>query len=392
MQIIQLYTIVNTLAEQSLGMKDLTPTNASFVKVGETVMSSERNKDSFLKTLYDYEGKTVIAIRAYESNRKNTLYREPFEYGALLRKISYTMPKAQENPAWRSVNDPSASLQEKTPLTIRQYFFSGLSTWEVPGTIPDDQLKTAFKNAEDMAAFIAGIFTNMNNAMEIAYENANNTAIGSFIAAIVNSGNTVCSVNVLKEYNTIFSKSLKAANCMYNMDFLRYTAQRIKTVSQDMENMSVTFNTVGQERFTKQPLQVLEVLSKFASAFDTYLQSDVFHNELTKMPYYSTVPYWQGSGKSWAFEDVSAIKLTVDGENNTPVELTATGVIAVLRDRDSVATTIDDRRTRSFYDAHNEVTNYWEKANVAYFRDMSENGVVFYVEDEPEPVTPPQVG
>lgn len=388
MNVTQLYTIINSLATQSLGMSDLKPTKADFVAVGETVLSTQNNKDTFLNALYDYTGKTVIAIRAYESKRRDTLYRDPFEYGAIMRKISYTMPKAQENPAWRDVTQPSASLQEKTPLSIRQYFFRGVSTWEVPGTIPDDQLKSAFANPEDMAAFISGIFINMDNAMKIAYENAGNTALGSFAAAIVNSGNTVCAINLLAEYNAQFTKTLAAKDSMYDAGFLRYAAQRIKNVSENMENMSTTFNIIGQERFTRKDLQVLEVLALFASSFDTYLQSDVFHNELTKMPYYTTVPFWQGSGKTWNFADISSINLTVDDTSGTPQELKASGVVAVLRDRDAVGTTINNPRTRSFYDAHNEVTNYWEKANVAYFRDMSENGVVFYVED-PTP-TPPQ--
>lgn len=379
---VQIYQIVNSLAEQSLGMTDLQPTEASFVAVGKEVMSTEDNRNAFKSALNDLIGRTVIAIRPYESDEP-ALDREPLDFGLIMRKISYTMPLAMENPTWYSVNEASASLQTKTDVTIRQRFFSNFATWEVPTTIPDRQLKSAFRDAESMGAFIGGYFMNAKNALKVAYENIGNIARSVFIADIVNSGNTVCAVNLLQEYKNFTGTTLTVQQALHNADFLRFTAREMKLTLKRMKKMSTTFNIDGQERHTPEYAQVVEVLAEFASAFDTYLQSDVYHNEITKLPYYTEVAYWQGSGEEWTFASTGAINLTITEENSSgeteTKTLKASNVVAVIRDRDAVGTTINDKRTTSFHDPHNEITNYWDKADLGYFRDMSENGVVYYL-------------
>lgn len=379
---VQIYNIVNSLAKQSLGMSGLTATDASFVQVGKTVLSTADNRNAFKTALNDLIGRTVTAIRALE-DPDITLHKEPIDFGMIMRKFSFTMPKAVQNPTWFNVTQSSASLQEKTDVSIRQTFFSQFATWEVPTTIPDRQLKGAFHDAESMGAFIGAYFINAKNSMKVAYENIGNTARASFIADIIKSGNTVCAVNLLQEYYNFSSTELTPQEALQDADFLRYAGWRIKLVLKRMHKMSTTFNYLGQERHTPRDYQVVEMLTEFVSAFDNYLQSDVFHNEITSLPYYTEVAYWQGSGTAWSFTDTSSINLTVTEENasgdDVTTTLTASNVVCLVRDVDAIGTTIVDKRTTSFHDPHNEITNYWDKADMGYYRDMSENGVVFYL-------------
>lgn len=390
-QPVQIYNIVNSLMSQALGVKDLEATEAGFVDAGKIVLSSEDNRNAFKDALNNLIGRTVIAIRAYESDEP-ALDREPLDFGLIMRKISYTMPLAQQNPTWYSVDTPALPLNEKTDVEILQRFFSNFATWEVPTTIPDRQLKGAFRDAESMGAFIGGYFINAQNALKVAYENIGNIARSAHIAQIVESGNEVCAVNLLQEFYNFTGTTLTPAKALQNADFLRFTAREMKLVLKRMRKMSTTFNIDAQQRHTPEYAQVVEVLAEFASAFDVYLQSDVFHNEITKLPYYTEVAYWQGSGKNWSFKDTSSISLTItelnsEGEEETST-LSAEYVVGVIRDLDALGTTIDDKRTKSFYDPRNEFTNYWDKADLGYFRDMSENSVVFYL-GTVTPATPP---
>lgn len=385
----QIYGIVNKIAEQSLGMTGLTETDTSFVSIGKKVFESDENVEAFYKVLTDVIGRTVVAVRPYNPNDK-TLKREPFEMGAILQKISFKQPKAVENPTWYSVSQNAAPLNTKYPLTIQQMLFSDLSTWEVPLTIPDVQLKTAFRNAENMAAFFAGEFTVAQNSLNTAYENMGNLARASFMGACMISGTTTQAVNLLSQYNTLNTATLTVAEALRNKDFLLFSAEQIKNYSDFMESNSVTFNASAWERHTPKDKQVIEVLAHFSSAIDMNLQSSVFHNEITKLPYYQKINFWQGSGTEWKFEDASSINVSVEvpdtstnaAENATKTQsFTKSGIVACIRDIDSVGITIDNRRTKSFYDPHNELTNYWHKADINYYRDMSENGVVFYLEE-----------
>ena len=383
----QIYAIVNKMAEQSLGLTGLTETDTSFVSVEKKVFESDKNIEAFYKVLTDVIGRVIIAVRPYNPNDK-TLKREPFEMGAILQKISFKQPEAVENPTWYTLTQNAAPLNKKYPLSIQQMLFSGLSTWEVPLTIPDVQLKTAFTNAENMAAFFAGEFTVAQNSLNTAYENLGNLARASFMGACLLSDTPTQAVNLLEMYNTITSQNLSVTQALRSKDFLLYSAEQIKNYSDFMESNSVTFNASAWERHTPKDKQVVEVLSHFASAIDMNLQSSVFHNEITKLPYYQKMNYWQGSGTSWLFNDASSINVNVEIPDTTEEStegatkmqtISQSGIVACIRDIDSVGITIDNRRTKSFYDPHNEFTNYWHKADINYFRDMSENGVVFYM-------------
>lgn len=142
-----------------------------------------------------------------------------------------------------------------------------------------------------------------------------------------------------------------------------------------MTKISTLFNVGGKAKFTPESELTIVLLSDFARASDVFLQSDTYHNELTKLPNYETVPYWQGSGKGYAFEDVSRIKVK-SAEGHI---VDATGVLGVMFDRQAVGVANLDKRVTSNYNARAEFfTNYY-KLDAGYFNDLNENFLVLYV-------------
>lgn len=379
----QIYQIVNSMAQQSLGDKTVSVTDATFVSVGKRILSSDDNIDAFYKTLVDRIGRTVLAVREYKADIAD-MAREPFTYGAILQKLSFKMPQAQENQTWDTLSDtPAPDPFEKMDTEFMQVFFDKWSTWETGATIPDVQLETAFTNATAMAAFIDGIFMSMYNSMELSYENTGNLARASLIASTLSTTTVSAQViHLVTEYNTETSSSLTPQQAKTNKDVLKYASMRMKLISDQMVKFSDTFNTANWQRQTPKERQVFELLANFESIFETYLQSDTFHNDITKLKYYKTVPYWQGSGKKWAFDDVSAINVTIpvlnaQGQETGTKNVSENGIVAVIRDIDSCGITIDKRRTKSQYNPKGEYTNYWIKAEMGFFNDGSENCVVF---------------
>ena len=380
----QIYQIVNSIAEQSLGMTGLTATETSFISVGKTVISSENNVDAFYKSLVDRIGRTVLALREYETD-VTEMSREPFVYGAILQKLSFKLGKAQQNDTWLEQGSSSDPFEETT-TEFMQVFFDKWESWEVPGTVPDVQLETAFTSAQAMMAFIDGILIMMNETMKLSYENLGYLTRASLIADVINSANPMTAINILAEYNTEMGESLTKAKAIYNAEFYRWAGMRIGMVSDQMVKYGVLFNKAKWNRHTPKDRQVLEMLTNFAKGFDVYLQSDTFHNELTKLPLFKKVAYWQSPGTDWSFNSVSSIDLQIESYNYTSgavakAGVTQSGIVAVIRDIDSCGITIDKRRTKSIYNPRREVTNYWLKAEMGHFRDMSENCVVFYMAD-----------
>ena len=141
--------------------------------------------------------------------------------------------------------------------------------------------------------------------------------------------------------------------------------------------MSTLFNDEGYKRHTPKSDIVVNVLQDFSSATTAFMESDTYHNELVKLPRYESVPYWQGSGTKYSFTDTSAIDVRLDAET----EVKKSGIVAVIYDYMAMGVTLTEKRSATQRNNKDEYTNYYNKANFGYFNDMSENGIVFYLEE-----------
>ena len=375
----QIYSMVNDAAKEALGTQAITAKDTgTLVSLGDVVLSSDDNKEQFYKALVDRIGRTVIAVREYRA-KDRSVKRDEMEWGAVYQKISYKWKDAVENPSW-DTDTQANPFDVEIGTEAVQKLFSVIGTYSYEDSIPDYQLFTAFTSASAMGAYISGIYTNMSNALEVADENLANLAVSTNIAGVFAKGKATQKRNLLAEYNVLNPEAaLTTANALMDLGFLKYATREIKTVIDNMSTMSTLYNAESMPRHTPTDKQVVEVLSLFASASDTYLQADTYHNDLVKLPNYEKVVYWQGSGTGFAFNDVSAINISNEKIDEAPVS--KTGILAFVHDYDSVASIIYRRRSHSIYNPRAERFNIFEKADKGYAVDLSENAVVFYIAD-----------
>ena len=374
----QIYTIVNEAAKQAWGESALAVIDtASFISLGDKVLSSTTDTEVFLNSLVDRIGRTIFSMRKYSRNR-NTMAREPFEYGCILRKITVEPPEAKENNSWEIGNDSyTPTYAPVIKSNVKQKLFNKVSTWEIDVTIPDYQLRTAFTSETDMAVLIDAIFTSMDNRMEQALESCGDLTRANFIARKINSAKPCSAINLLHNYNTLTNQTLTVDAALMDKEFLRYAIGQINLWIPRMAKISTLFNEEGFHRFTPDDRLVVNILNDFVEQVKTVLQSDTWHDELVKLPLYGSVPYWQGTGTNYAFASTSAINVKID--DATTVE--ESGIIGVFYDYDAMGTSIVERRSSSERNNKDEYTDYYNKANMGYFNDMSENGIVFYMKE-----------
>lgn len=374
----QIFNIVNDVAKQTFGEKAINVVDTStLVALGDEVLRSDENTENFTNTLVDRIGRTVFSTRAYTTDNAEGMVREPFEYGCILQKIYVDLPDAKENNSWEiGKGNYTPTFAPVIKPTLKQKLFNKQTTWEIDVTIPDFMFRTAFTSATEMAVLIDAIFTSMENMMQIALENNKNLTRANFIASKLHSNKPCGAINLLHLYNTLTSQTLTVDACMRDLGFLKWSTQQINLWAKRLSKMSTLFNDEGYKRFTPQSDLIVNVLQDYDSAINSYLQSDTYHNEMTKIASsYSTVPYWQGSGLNYTFEDTSKIDVKID-ETTT---ITETGIIAVIYDRDAMGVTITERRGTTQRNNKDEYTDYFNKATYGYFNDLSENGIVFYV-------------
>lgn len=374
----QVYSLVNNVAKMALGQEAISVCDvSSLVALGDTVLSSDKNTDVFMNTLVDRIGRTVFSVRNYTASYPDVV-KHPFEFGCIVQKIYVDLPESKQNNAWEiGKGDYTPAYAPVVKPTVKQKLFNGISTWEIDITIPDDILKTAFTNATAMAVMVQAIFTAIDNKMELDLENMVNLTRASFIARKIKGGKPCGAINLLTEYNTETNASLTVSSCLRNPDFLKWASMNISLWLNRMSRMSTLFNEEAYKRHTPKDDLVFTVLDNFASATAAFLESDTYHNELVKLPRYNTVPYWQGSGTDYDFESVSKIDVKLNSADKEAT--TYTGVIAVAYDYEALGVTLNNKRETTERNNKDEYTNYYKKANMGYFNDMSENGIVFYI-------------
>ena len=374
----QIYSIVNDSASEALGKTAITAKDTgTLVSLGDQVFSSDTNKEQFYKALTNRIGKTVIAVREYAAKNR-AVKRDELEWGAIYQKISYKWKDATANASWNTETQADP-FDVAIGTEAVQKLFSVIGTYSYEDSIPDYQLFTAFTSASAMGAYISGIYTNMKNALEVADENLANLAVATNIAGVLKKGKATQKRNLLTEYKAVSGdKTITVANALTNANFIKYATREIKTVIDNMTQMSTLYNAeVDIPRHTPSDKAVVEILGLFASASDTYLQADTYHKELVALPNYEKVVYWQASGTGFAFDDVSKINITNSNIDAAAVE--QGGILAFVHDVDSCASIIYRRRSHSIYNPRAERFNIFEKADKGYAVDLSENAVVFYI-------------
>ena len=381
----QCYEVLNGSISQFLGKGEIAPENLTdLVSMGQAVISNmgEASVSDFLKGMIDRVYRIVTGVREYTPQSDNILI-DSATYGAMLEKIYIEPTDTQENKSYALKNgetvDPFIISLPKTNVKV----FSNMDTWELPYTITKKMLMSKFINENEYMTFVAFLEMQIRNSFELAVENTKRWVVNNFIAKKVEyskeeTSNGVHVVNLLSEYNTLKSDTLTVDTCYTNAEFLRYCTNRMNVLKNKMKSFTRVFNTEQFARFTRAEDLRIDIQTDFAQACQTYLQSDVYHNELVSLPTYHEVDFWQGSGVDFDRAKCQKIDITTADKN----QITVDGVVGFFHDIDALGVTIWDKTTTSQYNGRGEYTNYWTKANIGLFNDLSENAIVFIIANE----------
>lgn len=413
----QVYSIVNELYSQATGRKAATTYSAAgLVSIGQDVISSATNKENFCGVLVDRINKLVISERAYLGRGKN-MKMDPLVWGGIVQKLDVDPIEAKEAAHWNVPSGTTTDIDIVKPGFV-QRFFSGIDAFQLNVAIPDQQLETAFTGPEEMLKLFTAIYTKLSNAKEKALENLANVTRCTGIAnrlmyqkdpesVRTNTGNPAKTlvVDLRTEYNTFYGLTVgdtgylaNAADANRSPDFLRFCVQKINEYklyfeeygclhNQPLVSGTISGSDIAEknlDRHTPAEFLRLDVIANFISQYNSICQSDTFNDELTALPLYEAVPYWQAPGTSHGDARKVIIKANVnytDGGAEKTYSFSQDGIIAVMSDYESMGVMLNKERRRSVYDANHEVTCIYEKADKGYFFDPTENMVVFVVAD-----------
>ena len=379
---------MNSVSKEVLGKTDLIQEDLTGIVDMGTEVFNQNAIDNYVKSLVNHIGKVVFVNRPY-SGKVPSVLMDAWEFGSVMEKISADIPQAEENESWKLTDGTEYKQDIFHKPTVTAKFFNSKVTFEVPVSITERQVKESFSSAAQLNGFLSMIYNAVDKSMTIKTDALIMRTINNMIAETLDadkaafggstvnysSASTVRCVNLLKLYNTAKNAQLTAATAILDPDFIRFAAYQMGLYADRLGSISTLFNVGGKERFTPKDALHTVLLSDFAKAAQAYLYADTYHNEQVLLPKAETVPSWQATGKDYAFANVSKIDVkSASGKN-----ISISGVLGVMFDRDALGVTNSDKRVTTNYNAKAEFFNNYYKFDAAYFNDTNENFVVFFI-------------
>ena len=379
----QVYSIMNTVTKELMGTEVVVAEDLSnIVDVGKAIQNVA-GMDNYVRTLTDHIGKVQFVNRPYSGGAPSVLM-DGWEYGAILQKVAYDgLPEATENDTWDLQEGVTYDVNTFTQPKVSAKFFDKRTTFEVPMSFAERQVKSAFDNPGQLNAFFSMIHNTVAKSMTVKTDALVSRTINNMVVETAKANKPTLYVNLLTLYKARYPEDLTitAATGIYKPEFIRFASYMMKLYSDRLMKLSTLFNAGGKERFTSKDLQHIVLLSEFESAAGIYLQSDTFHNEFTALPQCEKMACWQGTGTDFSFESTSKIIAKPSSSEGVGDPITVSGLLGVIFDRDALGVSNLDRRVTTNYNGKGEFWNNWFKADAGYFNDLNENFVAFYVKD-----------
>ena len=394
MKVEQLNEIVNSIHKQVTGKTEVTTINTSnIVDIGKEIFDST-SVDNYVKSLVDRIGKTIFVNRKYSGSGVNVLM-DSWEFGSVLQKIDVETPEAKTNDSWNLTDGQTYGQDTFYQPKVTTKFFNSKTTFEIDVSFTERQVKESFNSMEELNSFISMIYNAVERSFTVKLDGLIMSTINNMTAQTINNvfsevtndqyknSSSVKAVNLLYEYNQKFTKELTVKQALSDTNFLKFASLTINSYVDRIQKLSMLFNIGGKERFTpKEDLNLL-MLSDFSNSIKSYLYADTQNTEFVTLPQAENVPYWQGSGNRYNFDDISKIDVNIKEPTKTTTKnIVLTGLVGVLFDKNAVGVCNQDRRVTTYYNAKGEFYNNFYKFDCSYFNDLNENYVVFFINDK----------
>ncbi len=406
-----------TIPNPGLFKEDL----SNIVDVGFQITSSSdwgNNFDKYVGKIIDKVGRTIFRDRVYSADSLG-LRREEMDYGSVLEKIRVEVGDFKLNNKWRmlgqrtegtppttqnygsvlpdgtpvsggpSVVDYSHLFDFDEPAEVDALYFNILDTYKLTICIPRDQMEGAFRSAGDMQRFFGMITNRIMTKFEVALEALDEAAEANFIGAKISYNSNVVDLKAAWIATLPASERTNYTNStvdelLANKEFLRYCVRRIKTDKKLMAKFSGKYNHDNYGTFTPEDRLKVFALTDFATAMETVLMSDTYHDNFVALEGYKEVPYWQATSD----DDIasrSSIKATVVtsmaglGKTGTTADVDRSGIVFVMQDVDAVMTGSKQMDVDNLYNPDGRFWKYFYGHDMKFYNDLSENGIIYVI-------------
>lgn len=372
----QIYPVVNTIAKNLQGSNQTVVDPSGFAVFASNTISG--SLEPVYSTINNLIGRTLIAIDEAEEDERGIIV-DSFEYGSILRKLSYISQDSQSNSDYDIQNPESPYAVLPKSGIVQKFFEQTIPTFSYEDVQYDKQLREGFHDPESLAGFLNGLYTRMYNEYQISKNGLSDAAIGALVGHVV-AGTTDVNYSrrvrhLLTEFNTIFGTTYANEDvAMADPKYLDFIRKVIITDQKNLNKLTHLYNEIGAtgsevpiDRRTKIDELNLDISLKVATSYQKFW-GDTFNDQYVQFPKHNEIVNW---GIATAPESV---KITLDGGQTTT---TVSKIIGVMYDKDAVVATMDRSRFVNIYDQWNDRNVFKLAADRRYIVDPTENAIIY---------------
>lgn len=393
MQVTQIAQFTNDILPEIVGDSNVIAEDLSnIVDAGTAILSSANNRENYMNKMCDRIARFEISNRLFDVEFPS-LFRENYEWGSAREVVDIDLLDAIETQSWQLVDSQSYDDNIFYGVDADVKFYNSKTTFTVAISRTDEQLRTAFLNANEYISFINGLEIAVRNtitlrknalARRVINSRMADTIYNDYPGAAYTASSGQMAINLLYLYNAgpnAGGTPLTQAAALTDVDFLKFAAKTIANVSSYMKAPSTAFNIGGRVKNTSEAYMHTILLQDFKANLEFYLDSNTFHEEyvaLRNLGTVETTPFWQAIGtgaNSYTFGQISKISITSANSHTVTID----GIVGVIFDHYACGITQENPRTRAHYVSSAEFTNEWYKEDASYFQNDNEQCVVFFI-------------
>lgn len=408
------YQIMTVLGRMATGQTQLAVTDmSSYISAGELVMGT--GKENVYNALGILVGRTLIASRAYREKLALMNAINTGSYTNRLRKISFyakdPIPSGFFNTdlftnladGYDGGDNGGASTKSQweqhqaMPLEMN---FAGSTVFDFALTMYEEQINAAFRDPQELAAFVAGQVQEHENDIATTREAFNRMTLLSKIASVYAydaGGIATQVVNLTTAYNTFFGTTYTSAQLRstYLKSFLEFMTATVKEYSDYITERTAQYHlalpkTVGGVTYSilrhvprdRQRLYLFRPLFRKAEAL---VMPEIFNTEYLNLDQYEGVDFWQSNYSDAERPQVkvkTAILNTVTGEQTASTDIEIPYVVGLLTDVDGLMTDFQlERSLATPVNARKGYRNVWLHFAKNAINDPTESAILFTMED-----------
>ena len=395
------YSIVNSMSKEMWGANSTLTAfdTSSFVSVGEAMLRT--GYENTLNALGSVIGRYIVSARPYRGKFR-IIMRTADEFGDITQKTSYYSTDLEPAEDWNTDINPQQLVDGNSidPWKISKVYplqvvFAGKKIAQKSYSRFLYQLKGAFVSPEAFARYLSGMLVQIGNDIEVEMDAENRLQVLNAIGATYNVGAPRQKVNLTAEYNAFYGTSLTTAQLLganYG-DFIKYFVMRLQGDMELMSEYNSLFhiypaknddsgNALTLNRHTPaEDRRLLLYMPRIRQAEATVFPS-LFNDSYLRLENYEGVEYWQNPNSPEAVS-VTPNQLNVaNGQSADGSAVQLDHVLAVLFDRDALATSVKVEEVLSTNinprGAYVNQVYHWAKMHAF---DQTENMVIYYMAD-----------